>query len=155
MNIGASLPSAVSRPCIATSEPSASPSMFSCVASTKEESWRMGSGTCWRTLVFPLCSLMSVPSSCAFDLLQERIDAHGAIRRVVVGERQRRRALQVQLGGDPALQVAVRALQAGHAGLALLLVAEHAHVNPSMAQVGAGPDIGHCYESHPRVLQLC
>ena len=33
-------------------------------------------------------------------------------------------------------------------------IAQHAHVHPGMAQIGAGPDIGHGHESHTRVLQL-
>src|SRR5205807_8380128 len=46
------------------------------------------------------------------------------------------------------------AAQPLRARAALLLVAEHAHVDAGVAQIGACPDIGHGHESHPGVLQL-
>ena len=107
MNTTASLPSAVSTWCIATSEPSASPSGFSCVASTKRSrvaelgehlrARRRGAVRAAHSPTLPL---------------EQLVDAQAALDRVVVDEVQRRRVLEPQLAGDPALQEAVGGAQA-------------------------------------------
>ena len=62
--------------------------------------------------------------------------------------------LQVQLGGDPPLEQAVRAAQAGERSLARLVVAEHADEHARAAQVRARPHVGHGHESDARVREL-
>ena len=64
----------------------------------------------------------TVPASrsSAAALLDQLLDAHRAVGRLVVDELERRRALEAQLARDPALQVAVGAAQPRERRLALL-----------------------------------
>ena len=94
MNISASLPSSRSTPCIATSEPSASPSGFSCVTRRKRSFWRTASRTCSR--------VPAVGGAHRVLLGEQLLDVHRAVGRLVVDERQRRRALHPQLASRPA-----------------------------------------------------
>ncbi len=101
MNIRQSLPSAVSSSCIATSEPSASPSGFSCVTTISllgrpQLLQHRGRGSA-------VASSSVVMLASSADLLGSIScgDPHPAVDRVVVVERQRGRVLERQLGGDP------------------------------------------------------
>ena len=144
MNMSASLPSVWRISCIAIRLPSASPSGFSWVTTTNfsastqrgERLLALGSGA-----VFSHRSPASAVSSSSCG------DPHAAIDGWVVDERERRRVLERQLGGDAPLEEAVRGAQPLEARLPLSLVAEHAHVDASVAQVWAGLDSGHCDES--------
>src|SRR5215212_11139618 len=81
-------------------------------------------------------------------------ETHPAIDRVVVCELERRGVLEPQLGGDPPLQEAVRGIETVEARGARLVVAQDAHVDPGMAQVGTCLDGSHGDEPDTRVLEL-
>ena len=97
INITESLPSARSTPCIATSEPSASPSGCSWVTSTKRSSSRIRASTCSRAAASPRGVAHRDRRS-----REQLLDAQRAVGRLVVDELERRRALQAQLARDPA-----------------------------------------------------
>src|ERR1700691_4917688 len=165
MNISELLPSAVSSPCMPISEPKASPSGCSWVATTKLVSARMRSSTSRRVCSIDSSALMPVHplarlarySSClsTIDLgLDQRVHAQRAVGGVVIGELKCRRSLERQLARDAPLQIAVGAAQPCQRVVSHLALAEHAHVYARMAQVRACLDIGHGHKSHPRVLQV-
>src|SRR5579884_84691 len=123
MNITLSLPSVVRISCIATSDPSASPSGFSWVTTTSLGAPRSSSSTSSRLARSPF-SAMILPRFVAKELG----DPHPAVHRFVVLKGQRRRVLERQLRGQHALQEPVRGAQAREALGALLLVSENAHI---------------------------
>src|SRR3954451_19384625 len=125
MNDSASLPIAVSACCIAASEPSASPSGCSCVHSTKRSAPCSSAMTSWKPCSPIRGSLLS----------EDALEPVGALRRVVVDERQLRRVLEPELGGDPSLQEPARGLERRHRQLARTLLAEHRHEDPRVAEV--------------------
>src|SRR4051794_32038096 len=147
MNITLSLPRAVRTLCMPTSEPSASPSGFSCVTRAKRCAPRISSRTCSREEAPPF-SLIGA------HLPQDLLDARGALGGVVVDELQRRRALHPQLSAHPRLQDAVGGLQPRQRRLALLVRSEHADEHPRMAQVGTRLYVGDGHESDAGVLEV-
>src|SRR5882757_7025575 len=141
-----SLPSAVRISCIAASEPSASPSGFSWVTTISLSAERSAPSTCSRFELDPFSVICRLP--------QQFVDPRGVVDRVVVLERQLRRALQRQLRRDPRLQEPVRRAQALDRLGASVLVSEHAHIHAGMAQVRTGFDGGHGHKSDARILQV-
>src|SRR5512133_1832708 len=101
----ASLPSESSASFIANSDPSASPSGFSCVVTRKRSCERSASTTASRS------------AFCVVVVCDEVIDqlrhANTLFDRGIVLERQLRRALQPQLVRDSPLQDAVRRFEPG------------------------------------------
>ena len=80
-------------------------------------------------------------------------DAHAPVDRLVVGEAERgvrfmRSSLAIACWRSPCA-----ASRPARVALALVLVAEHAHVHAGMAQIRACIDSGHRYESYARVLE--
>src|SRR5438309_481859 len=71
-------------------------------------------------------------------VLEQLLDAKRLVDGVVEDEAQLGRVLEVQLGGDAALQVAVGRAQPLERRLLLGRRAEDAHVHASMAEVGRG-----------------
>src|SRR5437588_7458376 len=143
-----SLPSAWSTIVMATSEPRASPSGFSCVTAISFSAERSSSSTCSRVERRPFSGIGLRRG------VQQRRDAHASVDRLVVLKRQGGRALERQLGRDPALEEAVSRAQPVQGGRAHRLLAEHADVYPGMAQVWAGLYSGHGHKSDARVLQI-
>src|SRR3712207_5749719 len=142
MNISESLPSCSRIQCIASSEPSASPSGFSWVVSRSLSAAR-SSSTTWPSSV----------ATCIPFYFQELADSHPSIYRLVVEELQGRSPLESQLGGDRPLQDAVGGAQARERRLPLILPTEHAHVNPGPAEVGARIDRRDGHEPDPGILE--
>ena len=152
MNASASLPSAVSTRCIAASEPSASPSGFSCVVSTNCSASRSSSSMRSRAARAPFAPLIggsSASSSSSSAMRKPRSDG------VVVAELERRRVLEPQLAGHPLLEEAVRRA-AGRPGerRRVALVPEHGDEDARMAQVWRCLDSSHGDEPDTRVLEL-
>src|ERR671910_1098386 len=150
-NIRLSLPSAVSVSWIASSEPSASPSGFSCVVTRKRSPLRIASTTAPRSAVVTLWF-----SRIWFggELIDESRHPHAVLDRVIVFERQRRGPLQPQLARNLRLQDAVGRIEARHARHSLLLAPEHADEDHRLAEVGRRFDPGDRDEADPRILQL-
>src|SRR5215218_91804 len=124
MNITESLPRMRRTPCIAMSEPSASPSGFSWVTSTKRSAERSASSTCSRVE-----EKVSV-------VIEQLFHPHRAVGRVVVVELERRCALHPQLRAHAALEHAARRLQALQRLGPLVLPAQDGDVHAGMPQVG-------------------
>ena len=140
MYISESLPSCSRMRCIASSEPSASPSGFSCVVSRNRSAWR-SAATTWS------CSVATVTRRAAPRCASRaRIDSS-------YEKTERRGALHAQLPGDRLLHEPVRGAQAGQRLLLLLGAAEHAHEHASVAKVGACVYGGHRHESYARVVE--
>ena len=150
-----SLPSACKSSCIATSEPSASPSGCSCVASAKRSSSRIRASTSSRVPAAISHVAHEGPIS-----VEDLLDSHARDRSC---RRRRTRAPACASGaarpppgpggsrGRWRRPASVSSRWARRRGTAVL--AEHAHVHARMAQIGACPDVGHRYESHSWVLQ--
>src|SRR5579872_92541 len=148
MNISESLPRELSTLCIATSEPSASPSGCSWVIAISLAAERSSSRTRARSGPDPLSPIVRM-------LLVEQLgDAHPSLHGFVEAEGQQRRVLERQLRGEPALEEPVRSLQRLQRLLALGLVAEDAHIYARVAQVGAGFDCRHGYEADSWVGEI-
>src|SRR5580765_239805 len=122
-----SLPSRRSANVTASSEPSASPSGFSCVVTRKRSCERSASTTASRS------------AFCVVVVCDEVIDqlrhANTLFDRGIVLEGQLRRALQPQLGRDSLLQDAVRGVEPGERLRALALRAQDADVDGRLPQV--------------------
>src|SRR5919199_4018332 len=93
-----SFPSVSSASFVASSDPSASPSGFSCVVSRKRSPFRNAAAAAARS------SLVVVWG----DLIDQLRHAGGALDRRIVLERQLRSALHSELAREPRLQEAVR-----------------------------------------------
>ena len=136
-----------------TSEPSASPSGCSCVASTKRSPSRI-------SLEHLLARRRRRRPRAAHAGRSRR----SAARRASRGRSCRRRRTRASACASGAARARSRPCRkpcarcAGPSSVAsrcsLPRVAEHAHVHARMAQIGAGPDIGHGHESHSRVLEV-
>ena len=150
MNIRQSLPSAVRMPCMAISEPSASPSGFSWVTTTSLSASR---SSC-EDLVAGRAAAVG-QSSLAGRSSSSSVIRMPAVDRVVVLEGQRGRVLERQLG-RPAARCRKPCAERSPSSVSLAagVVAEHAHVDASVAQVRAGLDSGHGHESNARVLEI-
>src|SRR5436190_17455161 len=118
-----SLPSWSSASFIARIEPSASPSGFSWVTMRKRSCERIASATAVTSLVV------------WGELINQLRHADPALDGRIVFERELRCPLQPQLPCQPALQDAVRRLQAGQALSLLLHGAEDADEDPRVPQI--------------------
>src|ERR671936_2992718 len=111
----------VSLPCssrasfIARIEPSASPSGFSWVTSKKQSCDRIASATAATSLVV------------WGELIDQLRHADPALDGRIVFEHELGRPLHAELAGEPALQDAVRRLEAGEACRPIFFAPEHAH----------------------------
>src|SRR5579859_218975 len=122
MNISESLPRAESTPCMATSDPRASPSGCSCVTEISLRADRSSSRTWLRSAPEPF-------SPIAPGLLIEQLaDPHAALHRFVEVEGELGRVLERHLRGQAALQESVRGLERLQRLLDHVLVAEDAHI---------------------------
>ena len=153
--IDASLPSARRPSVVASIEPSASPSGFSCVTTRKRSfaaDRRDDRGLVSAHRPVPPRSAPAgrrVTSSISFVMRTAALDGLDRRQNVSV-----RRPLQAELAVDPRLQHAVRGLEPGQRRAPLLLVAEHRDVDGRLAQVGRDVDAGDRDHADPRVLQL-
>src|SRR5215211_2314508 len=142
----ASLPSWRSASVVASSDPSASPSGFSCVVTRKRSRVRSASTTASRS------------ASCVVVLWDELIDqlrhSNALCDRGIVFERQLRRSLEPHLGRDASLQHPVRRRESRKRLLALSVRAEDAHEDLRLTQVAGRLDARHGHEADARVLQL-
>src|SRR5207237_6505515 len=128
---------------IASSEPSASPSGFSCVV-TRKRSWsRIASATA--------ASSLAVVWG---EFINQLGHADPALDRRIVLEHQLGGSLQTQLVCDPRLEDGVRSLEAGERLRALALRAQHRHVHARVSEVRRRLDPGDGDEADPRVLEL-
>ena len=142
-NITESLPSASRMRCMASSEPSASPSGFSWVVSRNRSPARIASATRSISLVNELGRF-----------------AHSSRRRVMRSPRSTLSSYsKVRVGfascasaRDLALQHTVGRAQAGKGALPLLLGAEHADVDARSTQVWGSVHGSHGHKSDSRVL---
>src|SRR5256886_3935401 len=88
------------------------------------------------------------------ELINQLRHADPALDGRIVFERELRCPLQPQLAGQPALQDAVRRLQAGQGLSLLLLGAEDADEDPRVPQIRRRLDSRHGDEPDPRVFEL-
>ena len=139
----ASLPSASRASFVASSEPSASPSGFSCVVTRKRSCARIASATGAQISRFVWGELIDQLASCG-----RRARPTDRIRRSSCGVRFSLSSLR-----EPRLEDAVRRREPGERPVALRLVAEHADVDRACAQVGRRLDAGDRHEADPRVLE--
>src|SRR5919206_1031625 len=139
--ITTSLPSCSSASFAASSDPSASPSGFSCVVTRKRSCERRASTTATRSLV-------------SGELIDELCHADPTLDRRIVLEHQLGGPLHSELARDPRLEHAVGCGEPGEAALALALRAEDADEDARAAEIGRGLDAGDGDETDPRVLQL-
>src|SRR6266550_2655885 len=139
----ASLPSASSANVMANSEPSASPSGFSCVVTRKRSCERIASATALRSFAVVWG-----------ELINQLRHADAFRDRGIVFEGQLRSPLHPELGRQPQLEHSVCGLEPLQRLLPLALVAEDAHEDLRLAEVGGRLDPGHGHEPDPRVLEL-
>src|SRR6266571_4315739 len=137
-----SLPSRSNATLAASSEPSASPSGFSCVVSRKRSCSRIACATAERSLAVVWGELID----------QLRHPDPSLDGRIVL-ERQLRGPLEPELAGDLGLEHGVRGLERLECLHALPLDSENGDEHASMAKVGRGFDAGDGDEADPRVLQ--
>src|SRR5919201_1270602 len=128
---------------VASSDPSASPSGFSCVTIRKRSWARIASATAFSSRVVVWGELIDQP--CHPD---------PALDRRIVFERELRRPLHPELPPEPGLQDAVGGREAGEALPALRLRAEHADVDACVAEIRRRLDARNGDEADARVLQL-
>src|SRR5919206_1340042 len=121
--ITTSLPSCSSPSFAARSEPSASPSGFSCVVTRKRSCERRASTTAARSFV-------------SGELIDELCHADPALDRRIVLEGQLRGPLHSQLAPDACLEDAVRRGEPGEGRVALPLRPEDADEDARVAEVG-------------------
>src|ERR671930_3244 len=140
--ISASLPSCLSASRIASSEPSASPSGFSCVVIRKRSLSRIASATA-------VSSLAVVWG----EFIDQLGHADPALDRRIVLECQLRGPFQVQLARDARLQDCVRRLQAGDRLRALPLRAQYRDEDARVAEVGRRFHSGDSDKADTRILQ--
>ena len=126
--MSASLPSSRRANVMARSEPRASPSGFSWVVTMKRSLLRRASATAARSAsgVFVVVELIDEPG-----------EARTPLHRRIVLKRQLWGSLQMELAVHATLEDAVRGLQAGEGGVALLRGPEHAHIDGGLAKVRA------------------
>src|SRR3712207_2285279 len=142
-NMTASLPSRSSASFVASSEPSASPSGFSCVVTRKRSCARSASTTARRS--------SAVVWS---ELIDQSGHADPALDRRIVLERQLRGPFHSQLPAEPRLEDAVRGSEPVETRLALSLRPEDAHEHARVAEVRRRLHAGDRDEADPRVLEL-
>src|SRR5437870_8610879 len=121
--ITTSLPSCPSPSFADRSEPSASPSGFSCVVTRKRSCERRASTTAARSFV-------------SGELIDELCHADPTLDRRIVLEGQLGGSLHSQLSRDPRLEDAVGRGEAGQTAIALPLRSEDAHEHAGRTEVG-------------------
>src|SRR3954470_11767746 len=141
-SISTSLPIWRSASVVASSEPSASPSGFSCVTTRNLSCSRSASTIALRSVIF------------GGQLVDQLAHPHAPLDRRIVFEGQLRRPLHSELSREARLQHAVCGLEAAHRRRLLLLVSEHADVDGRMPEIRRGDDARHRDEADPRVLEL-
>src|SRR6266540_3434031 len=127
----------------ASSDPSASPSGFSCVVMRKRSWSRIASATA-------VSSLAVVWG----EFIDQLGHADPALYRRIVLEGQLWGSFEPQFTRDPRLQHRVSRLQAGERLRALALRAEDGHEDARVPQVGRRLDSGHGDEPDARILEL-
>src|SRR5499427_8209868 len=144
--ITASLPSCRRASVAARSDPSASPSGFSCVTTRNRSCCRSASAIAFRSVV------------CVIVVRRELVDqaghAHAALDRRIVLEGQLGGPLQPELARNPRLEDAVRRLEAEKARSLLATRAEDAHVDGRVPEIGSRVHGGHRDEPDAWVLEL-
>src|SRR5579862_242925 len=140
--ITASLPSWRSASVVASSDPSASPSGFSCVVTRNRPCARSASATVTSSLVV------------WGELIDQLCHAHAALDRRIVLERQLRGSLHSQLAREPRLQQSVRSGEPCQRRPALARRAEHAHPDRRVTEIGRRVDARDGDEADARILQL-
>src|SRR5262245_12657800 len=120
----ASLPSWSSASLVARSEPSASPSGFSCVVTTKRSWSRIASATAVNSLAVVWG-----------ELIDQFRHANPALDRGIVFEGQLGGPLQAQLAREPRLQHRVRSLKPDECLLPFSLRAEHGDEHAGVTQI--------------------
>src|SRR5262249_5852334 len=153
--ISESLPSARSPRDIASIEPRASPSGFSCATTRKRSFEESAESTPSRSVClacsFVSCVIRNAPRRHFIDELRH---ADAALHGWIVFKGEVRSPLQPELARDPRLQVTVSRIEAFERGALLPLVAVHRDVDGALTQVSRDRDAGHRDEGDPRVLQL-
>src|SRR5579862_3778486 len=132
---------------VARSDPSASPSGFSCVTTRKRSCSLSASAIAWRSLV---CVMAVVRR----ELVDELAHSHAALDRGIVLERELRGPLHSQLARETRLEQSVRRVESRQGRLALAAGAENADVDGRMPQIGRRIDARHRDEPDARVLEL-
>src|SRR5258706_11119703 len=145
-SISASLPRLRNASVIASSEPSASPSGFSCVTTRKR--------SCARSVSATACRSVWLVVIVGGQLVDQLCHPHATLDREIVLERQFGSPLHPELAAEPRLEQPMRGLEPLERRAPLARVAEHAHVDGGDAQVGARDDAGDRHQADPRVLQL-
>src|SRR5665647_398341 len=145
-NISTSLPSWRSATVVASSEPSASPSAFSCVTTRNRSCARSASATACRSV---FCAI-----TVGGELVDQLCHTDATLDGEIVLEGQLRCPLHPELPCELSLQQPVRCLEARERRPLLARVPEHAHVHGRDAQVGARHDAGDRHEADPGVLQI-
>src|SRR4051812_16215349 len=124
---------------VASSEPSASPSGFSWVVTTKRSCDRSAFAT----------SVSSVVSFTGRKLVDQARGPHAVLDGRIVLEGQLRGPLEAQLPADPRLKDAVCGLKALERLVPLVLAAENAHVDDRLMKVRTRLDARHGDEPDP------
>src|SRR5215208_1250524 len=151
--ITTSFPSDRSPSDAASSDPSASPSGFSCVTTVKRSWSRIAPTTASRSLCVVVAVWLISGRKRARELVDQRRHPDALLDRRIVFERQLRRPFQAQLPGDPRLDDAVRGFEAGERRPALVLVSEHGDEHDALSQVARDPHRRHGHEPDPWILQ--
>src|SRR6266511_568748 len=144
-SICVSLPSCSSASAVASIEPSASPSGFSCVVTRKRSPPRIAAAA-WASSV----SIVVVWG----ELIDQLGHPDPPLDRWIVFERQLGSAFHPQLAREERLQHSVRSCETLQAALALALRAEHRDEDAGVTEIGRRLDAGDRDEPDPRVLQL-
>src|SRR5437899_3675155 len=152
-----SLPIASSASAIASIEPTASPSGFSCAATTKRSFDRIASATA-RTSVVVLVWLIvfgkTVHGKVCGDLVDQLCHADAPLDGVIVGERERGRPAQAQFAVDLRLQDAAGGIEPRQRRAPLLLAPENRDEDPSFAEIRRNDRAGDRHHADAWILQV-
>src|SRR6187551_1540759 len=134
-----SLPSSTSARCIASSDPSASPSGFSCEVTRNRSPARSASATAARSVVVwligRLCRHVGDLGT-GVQVVDQLRHPDAVLDRLIVFEQQLRRSAQVQLAVHARLQDPGGALERGQGAEPPLLAAVHAQPHRRLGEVG-------------------
>src|ERR1700747_2456259 len=139
--ITTSLPTCRRPSVVASSEPRASPSGFSCVTTRKRSPSRSPATTACRSL--DVCVILGC------ELIDQAANPHTVLDRRIVLEGQLRSSLQPQLACEARLPQPVSGVETAERRRAFPLRAEHADEDRRVAKVGRGVDSGHRHEADP------
>src|SRR5215471_6471584 len=141
-----SLPSCRSASVDARSDPSASPSGFSCVTTRKRSCCRSASAIVFRSVVWVIVVRR--------ELVDQAGHAHAALDRRIVLEGQLGGPLQPELARNPRLEDAVRRLETEETRSLLATRAEDAHVDGRVPEIGSRIDARHGDQPDSGVLEF-